>query len=149
MAQSCCNPFDILGHTWSSRRKNLRLVTAWMCERASNISIGSKICDMCRKKLSKESQDVTEPIVSKPDPPSPRSQQATESDPLFFNESVRKIQQEFGVSEYLARQSKKLVEEKGILSLSDPLRGPYVVLHCHRKQQTLFVCSMNQTTSVM
>ena len=38
--------------------------------------------------------------------------------------SVRKIQQEYGVSEYLARQSKKLVEEKGILSLPDPLRGP-------------------------
>ena len=38
--------------------------------------------------------------------------------------SVKKIQQEFGVSEYLARQSKKLVEERGILSLPDPLRGP-------------------------
>ena len=87
MAQSCCNPFDIPGHTWSSRRKNLRPVTAWMCERASNISIGSKICDTCRKKLSKESHDVTEPIVSTPNPPSPPSQPATESDPLFFNES--------------------------------------------------------------
>jgi hypothetical protein len=54
MAQSCCNPFDIPGHSWSSRTKNLRPVTAWMCERASQISIGSKICDTCRKKLSKE-----------------------------------------------------------------------------------------------
>ena len=34
------------------------------------------------------------------------------------------MQQEFGVSEYLARQSKKLVEESGILSLSSPLRRP-------------------------
>ena len=32
--------------------------------------------------------------------------------------SMKKIQQEFGVSEYLAQQSKKLVEERGILSLS-------------------------------
>ena len=38
--------------------------------------------------------------------------------------SVKKIQQEFGVSEYLVRQSKKLVEERGILSLPPPLRGP-------------------------
>ena len=38
--------------------------------------------------------------------------------------SVKKIQQEFDVSEYLARQSKKLVEERGILSLLGPLRGP-------------------------
>ena len=38
--------------------------------------------------------------------------------------SLKKIQQEFGVSEYLARQSKKLVEERGILSLPGPLRGP-------------------------
>ena len=180
-----------------------------MCERAPHISIGSKICDTCRKKLSKELQDVTEPILSEPDLPSLSSSQATESDPLFssaseaasslnmylaeigetpysqrkarsksysrqkvkkitealqhtviigapiddgtemiqqlkekFQEtrkgneqvqvltvlpkswSVKKIQQEFGVSEYLARQSKKLVEERGILSLPGPLRGP-------------------------
>ena len=40
--------------------------------------------------------------------------------------SVKKIQQEFGVSEYLVRQSKKLVEERGILL-------HYVDLHCHQK----------------
>ena len=38
--------------------------------------------------------------------------------------TVKKIQQEFGVSEYLVRQSKKLVEERGILYLPGPLRGP-------------------------
>ena len=54
-----------------------------MCERAPHISIDSKICDTCRKKLSKESQDVPEPILSEPDPPSPPTSQATESDPLF------------------------------------------------------------------
>ena len=54
MAQTCCNPFDIPGHIWSSRSKNLRPVTAWMCERAPQVIIGSKICDTCRKKLSNE-----------------------------------------------------------------------------------------------
>ena len=231
MAQSCCNPFDIPGHTWSSRRKNLRLVTAWMCERAPHISIDSKICDTCRKKLSKESQDVTEPILSRPEPSSPPSSQATESDPLFsstseaasslnmylseisetpysrskacsksysrqkvkkitealqrtvitgapiddgtemiqqlkekFQEtkkrseqvqvltvlpkswSMKKIQQEFGVSEYLARQSKKLVEERGILSLPGPLCGPSLP---SETVDTVFVCSTNLMTSVV
>ena len=37
--------------------------------------------------------------------------------------SVKKVQQEFGVSEYLAQQSKKLVEEGGILSFPDPSCG--------------------------
>lgn len=32
--------------------------------------------------------------------------------------SVKKVEQEFGVSEYSVRQSKKLVEERSILSLS-------------------------------
>ena len=58
-----------------------------MCERAPHISIGSKICDTCRKKLSKELQDVTEPILSEPDLPSLPSSQATESDPLFSSAS--------------------------------------------------------------
>ena len=83
MAQSCCNPFDIPGHTWSSRRKNLRPVTAWMCERAPHITIGMKICDTCRKKLSKESPDVTESVTSELDAPTPPSSQAIESRPLF------------------------------------------------------------------
>ena len=56
MAQSqwsntCCNPFD--QHNHSYKRKNLRPVTKWMCERAPSISMGSKICDNCRKKLAK------------------------------------------------------------------------------------------------
>ena len=37
--------------------------------------------------------------------------------------SIKKIQQEFGVSTYMARKSKKLVEEKGILSLPDTVCG--------------------------
>lgn len=60
MADSCCNPFDIPGHGWSSRKKRLRPVQAWMCERAPHISTGSKICDNCRKKLSKESPSISE-----------------------------------------------------------------------------------------
>ena len=57
-----------------------------MCERAPHITIGMKICDTCRKKLSKESPDVTESVTSEldpPTPPTPPSLQAIESDPLF------------------------------------------------------------------
>ena len=86
MAQSCCNPFGISGHYCSSRRKNLRPVTAWMCETASHITMGIKICDTCRKKLSKESPDVTESVTSELDPPTPSSSQATKSDPLFSHD---------------------------------------------------------------
>ena len=50
---ACCNPFDISGHDWSSRKKNLRPVQPWMCEKAP-IAMGGKICDSCRKKLAKE-----------------------------------------------------------------------------------------------
>ena len=37
--------------------------------------------------------------------------------------SLKKIQQEFGVSNYMARKSKELVEEKGVLSLPGPKPG--------------------------
>ena len=55
MAQSCCNPFSIPGHSWASRKKNLRPVTEWMHEKAPQISESSRsrIRDYCRKKLSK------------------------------------------------------------------------------------------------
>ena len=58
-----------------------------MCERAPHITIGMKICDTCRKKLSKESPDVTESVTAELDPPTPPSSQATESDPLFSHSS--------------------------------------------------------------
>ena len=48
---ACCNPFNVRGHTF--KRKNLRPVTRWMCEKAPHISIGARICDSCRKKLSR------------------------------------------------------------------------------------------------
>ena len=53
-----------------------------------------------------------------------RSEQVQVFTELPKSWSVKKMQQEFGVSEYLAQQSKKLVEERGILSLPGPLRGP-------------------------
>ena len=201
MAHSCCNPFDIPGHTWSTRKKNLRPVTEWMCERAPNISIGSNICDTCRKKLSKElpvlppepdspsvEAEETEVYVQTPaavsslnkclveigetpysqskaraknysrqkvkniteamqrtiitgeivDDGSEMTQQLKEKflTTTKMNEqlqiltvlpkswSVKKIQQEFGVSTYMAQKSKKLVKEKGVLSLPDPKPGP-------------------------
>lgn len=206
MASSCCNPFDIPGHAWSSRKKKLRPVTEWMCERAPNISVGSKICDTCRKKLSKESP-VLNPDPDSPDTdtPSPEAEETelyvqtpaavsslnmclaeigetpysqskaraksysrqkvkkiTEAmqrtiitgdvvddgtemiqqlkekfqTTTKMNEqlqiltvlpkswSIKKIQQEFSVSTYMAQKSKTLVKEKGVLSLPDPKPGP-------------------------
>ena len=55
-----------------SCRRNLIPVTAWMCERAPQISRESNICDTCREKLSKESH-IPEPVCLEPDPPSPHS----------------------------------------------------------------------------
>jgi transposase len=57
--------------------------------------------------------------------------------------SVKKIQQEFGVSTYMARKSKKLVEEKGILSLPDPVRGPSLL------QETVdIVCAFYESDDI-
>ena len=47
----CCNPFDKANH--SSKRKNVRSVLPWMCERIHSIQPGAKICDECRKQLGK------------------------------------------------------------------------------------------------
>ena len=44
---TCCNPFNVRGHT--SKRKNLRPVSKWMCEKAPHISIGARICDSYKK----------------------------------------------------------------------------------------------------
>ena len=56
MAQSqwrstCWNPFNKSNH--NAKRKNLRPVTRWMCEQAANISVGMRICDSCRKALTR------------------------------------------------------------------------------------------------
>ena len=42
--------------------------------------------------------------------------------------SVNKIQSEFGVTTYMARKSKELVKDKGILSTPDPKPGPSLSL---------------------
>ena len=46
-----------------------------------------KICDTCRKKLSKESLDATESVTSELITPTPTRSEATESDPLFCHGS--------------------------------------------------------------
>ena len=57
--------------------------------------------------------------------------------------SIKRIQQEFGVSTYMARKSRKLVEEKGILSLPDPVRGPSLL------QETVeIVCAFYESDDV-
>ena len=46
----CCNPFGRPEH--SSKRKNLRQVLPWMCEKLPSLTLGEKVCDDCRKKLA-------------------------------------------------------------------------------------------------
>ena len=185
-----------------------------------DITIGMKICDTCRKNLSKESPDVTKSVTSELDPPkydllfsqgseavsslnvclaeigeTPFSQSRARSKTYSrqkvkkitealqrtvitgapvddgtemihqlkekFQEtkrrseqvqvltvlpkswSVKKVQQEFGVSEYLALQSKKLVEKEAFFLFL----VHHADLHCHQKQLSLFVASMNLMTS--
>ena len=56
---------------------------------------------------------------------------------------VKKVQQEFGVSEYLARQSKKLVEERGIFSLPGPSHGPSLP-----PETVVIVCSFYESDDI-
>ena len=57
--------------------------------------------------------------------------------------SVKKLQEDFCVTSYMARQSKTLVKEKGILSLLDPKRGPSQPL-----QTVQLVCEFYQSDEV-
>ncbi len=196
MAHSCCNPFDLPGHNWNTRQKNLRSVTTWMCERAP-IFMDSNICDTCRKKLSNTTvggyvESVELELVSEvslecwfnwgnfriksvpvwdwrdslhqaQDPSTSLSrsedkennwrietnnsycdvimeikmkslnswernskwvhQEVNNYRSLQFCQtwSLKKIQTVFQTSDYMARRSKKLVKEKGILSTPNPI----------------------------
>jgi len=57
--------------------------------------------------------------------------------------SLKKIQQEFGVTNYMAQKSNELVKEKGILF---PAQNQ--VFHCHQKQLIWFTCFMSLMKSV-
>ena len=48
---TCCNPLGKMNH--SSKKKNLREVLPWMYERVPSIPVGAKICDECRKQISR------------------------------------------------------------------------------------------------
>ncbi len=62
--------------------------------------------------------------------------------------SLKKIQQEFGVSEYLAWQSKKLVEERGILSLPGPLRRHSLRRHSLPSETVDTVCTFYESDDI-
>lgn len=52
-----CNPFKKLSH---ETMKTYRFVQSWMCDVRPDIKLGMKICDSCRKQLSKEIVDTVE-----------------------------------------------------------------------------------------
>lgn len=50
----CCNPFKKDRH--QGVKRSVRPVTDWMCDMFDTIVVGMKICDSCRKELSKQKQ---------------------------------------------------------------------------------------------
>ena len=64
---TCCNPFQKANH--STKRKNLRPVTKWMCQKVPSIIEGSKICDSCRKELAKYNPDLKDSELTPISPP--------------------------------------------------------------------------------
>ena len=204
MAESCCNPFNLPRHDWSTRNKDLRIVKPWMCEKAA-VTVGSKICDTCRKKLA-NLPDLESVCMSGVDSKreehyldvpeasaainrclseigeTPLSKSVSHNNPKRIEDKIEKltdamkglfidstatsstqqndggeiilqlkqkfqtttkrseqlqiltvlpqswtrkrIQSEFGVSDYMARKCKQLVRDKGVLSNPDPVPGP-------------------------
>ena len=101
--RSCCNPFDIQGHYWSTRGKNLRPVTEWMCNRAPHLSVSTMICDTCRKKVSKmvPPQPV---LLSLPNTPSQaNSVSFPEAEPLY---SINECLTQIGKTPYSRRRAR-------------------------------------------
>ena len=53
--------------------------------------------------------------------------------------SVRRIEQEFHVSNYMGQKSKKVVQEKGILSFPNPRSGSYLPQQTRSLVQQLYL----------
>lgn len=51
---------------------------------------------------------------------------------------LRKIEEEFGVTNYMARKAKKLVEEKGVLSTPNPKQGKPLSLEISEAVKTFY-----------
>ena len=213
---TCCNPFEKSKH--SSRRRNLRTVNKWMCEKMPSLSLGSKICDDCRRKLarlptlSEQSSDheydlessacsssavseesfkldeiesrmvfnqcmesigetpftqrkvrskgyleqkmrkITTMMAGASIEPVPSKESETDSEiiqqlkekfqsttnradklqvltVLPKSWSIRKIEKEFGATNYMVRKAKQLVLEKGVLSSPNPKPGHSLPQH--------------------
>ena len=202
---TCCNPFEKPGHY--AKRKNLRLVTERMCELVPSITKGSRICDDCRKKVSKIPleaipsnselgsdaayvdspealsslnrylDEIGETPINKPKfhrstkyskekigkittaiqkvatsglqsdedvddqaemieqhkerfhSTTERSEKVQILTVLPQSWSIRRVQGEFGASDYMIRKAKDLVKEKGILSTPNPKLGNPLAQH--------------------
>jgi hypothetical protein len=53
----CCNPFDESGH--NNVRNNLRNILPWITEKLPHLNSDHKVCDKCRKKISKLKCDAS------------------------------------------------------------------------------------------
>ena len=204
---ACCNPFNKPGH--SPKKRNLRPVLSWMCEKVPSLTLGAKICDDCRKKeasiptpeaksetplesseeacasshslyeevysqhlslepvnqclsaigetpiVKKKLQQVKYPkeklkkisramktklLPERESSDSDESEMITQLKDKFDNVTkgsdkvlvltvlpkswtIKKVQEEFGASNYMVHKAKELVKEKGILSTPNPKPG--------------------------
>ena len=107
-----------------------------MRERAPSISVGSNICDACRKKLAEvpttlssasEIESESEVYVDIPESLASINQCLGKMGETPVSKTklkpVRKIQSEFCASNYMARKVKDLVRENGILATPNPKPG--------------------------
>ena len=118
-ANVCCNPFNKPGHSY--KKKNLRPILPWMLEKFPSLTQGGKICDRCRKQLAVESNldescddDVDSSYACQQDQLESINEclKAIGETPVVKSWSVQKLQEEFGVSNYMARIAKDLVKNQ-------------------------------------
>ena len=87
---TCCNPFQIQGHT--ARKSSLRPVSEWMCERNSLLHLGMKICDTCRKRLG-NLPEIPDPAVDSESGPTVSSLSDSQSEVYEPSEQMRIVNQ--------------------------------------------------------
>ena len=99
----CCNPFAKPDHL---KRCRLRTVLPWMCQRMSTINLGDKICETCRKQLSKVPSTEVESLESV------ESGQEASVDELSAFESLESLNQCLGAIGETPVVRKKLQQAK-------------------------------------
>ena len=93
--------------------------------------------------MSDDGKEIIEQLKGKFQSTTSRHEQLQVLTVLPKNWSIKKIQDKFQVTSYMAQQSKMLVKDKGILSIPDPKRGPSLP-----PQTVKLVCQFYQSDEV-